>query len=521
MEVDSQTIPPTWTVARLDQVTEINPKLDKSDVPNELPVSFVPMPAVEAETGRIDVSGNRAFGEVKKGYTNFAEGDVLFAKITPCMENGKMAIVPKLQNDLGFGSTEFHVLRPYSGINAKWVYYFVTSQLFRRDAEHNMTGAVGQRRVPTLYLAGQCIPVPPTNEQVRVVAKVEELLSELDKGAESLRTARQQLKIYQQAILKSAFDGKLTARWREANKHHLGSADQLLARIRKDHDDSYSEKLMESESAVVHWEKRQGRRPMKAKKPTPLNPLIDPNLPKLPDGWLWFKYGDLCSRVRNGISDKPTGDKGAKIFRISAVRPMEFDLDDVRHIDNAGKQYDEYYLSAGDLVFTRYNGSRAYVGVCAEYRGDGTHLFPDKLIQTRIAASSILPSYVEKAVNCGFARAFVEKKIRTTAGQSGVSGSDVKAIPVPICDNEEQKELVQLLSEDRSRTDRLLAEIEAGLRRVETLRQSILGEAFSGKLCAQDPNDEPVSLLLKRISTNEGGARSTRNRREVKQVANG
>jgi type I restriction enzyme, S subunit len=164
---------------------------------------------------------------VKKGYTPFQREDVLFAKITPCMENGKMAVVPELHNGIGFGSTEFHVLRAYEGVGPNFLYYFVSSKSFRYDAEHNMTGAVGQKRVPTPYFEKCSIPLPPTNEQKRIVAKIEELFSELDKGIENLKTAREQLRVYRQAVLKHAFKGKLTAHWREQNKDKLETADQL------------------------------------------------------------------------------------------------------------------------------------------------------------------------------------------------------------------------------------------------------------------------------------------------------
>ena len=151
MSEDFYGLPPgTWAIVPISDIAEINPKLDKSGINDDLDVSFVPMPAVEAETGGIEVSATRRFEEVKKGYTPFREGDVLFAKITPCMENGKMAVVPALRNGLGFGSTEFHVLRAKDGIAPEYLYYFVSSKRFRVDAEHNMTGAVGQRRVPTI-----------------------------------------------------------------------------------------------------------------------------------------------------------------------------------------------------------------------------------------------------------------------------------------------------------------------------------------------------------------------------------
>ena len=136
----------------MSEAVEVNPKLDRSLLADDLDVSFVPMASVEALTGGIDVSTIRKYAEVKKGYTHFRDGDILFAKVTPCMENGKMAIGRKLANGVGFGSTEFHVLRPRAGVDARYIYYFVSSQTFRKEASGHMTGAVGLRRVPSAYL---------------------------------------------------------------------------------------------------------------------------------------------------------------------------------------------------------------------------------------------------------------------------------------------------------------------------------------------------------------------------------
>ena len=197
-------LPSGWALPTLEAVADVNPKIDKSAYPDSLTVLFVPMPAVEAGTNVIDLSRTRVFGEVKKGYTPFREGDVLFAKITPCMENGKIAVVPALKNGLAFGSTEFHVLRPHCHVIAEYLYFFLSTRRFRRDAQRNMTGAVGQRRVPTSFVAEHPIPLPPTVEQARIVAKINILFSELDKGIESLTTARRQLQVYRQSVLKHA-----------------------------------------------------------------------------------------------------------------------------------------------------------------------------------------------------------------------------------------------------------------------------------------------------------------------------
>ena len=220
-------LPREWKFAKLQEVAEINPRLNKSAFTDNLTVSFVPMPAVEAGTGIIDVSHTRPFHKVKKGYRHFQENDVLFAKITPCMENGKMAVVPPLKNELGFGSTEFHVLRASNKVSAQYVFYFVSSEQFRKIAQHNMTGAVGQRRVPTTYLANQHIPIPPLHEQHVIVAKIKEVFSQTDRLLRIVDAQLIKTKSLHQSILKKAFTGSLVAQ--DPNDE---SASKLLDRIR-------------------------------------------------------------------------------------------------------------------------------------------------------------------------------------------------------------------------------------------------------------------------------------------------
>ena len=216
-----------WQFVKLHEIAEINPRLDKSAYADELTVSFVPMLAVEAGTGVIDVSHVRPFHEVKKGYTHFQENDVLFAKITPCMENGKMAVVPLLKNKIGFGSTEFHVLRTSNRVSEQYIFYFVSSQLFRKNAEHNMTGAVGQRRVPATWLANEYVLLPPLPEQRIIVARIEKILSQITRLLKETDAQLIKTKLLRQSILKRAFSGKLVAQ-----DSHDEPASMLLARIR-------------------------------------------------------------------------------------------------------------------------------------------------------------------------------------------------------------------------------------------------------------------------------------------------
>ena len=137
-------------MARLGDVCIINHKVPPID--DSMLVSFVPMQRV-GEEGEFDPSEQRTYADVKKGFTYFADADVLFAKITPCMENGKGAIACGMGNGIGFGSTEFHVLRPNKKMMmGEWLYYLTVCPTFRKEAERNMTGSVGQKRVPKSFL---------------------------------------------------------------------------------------------------------------------------------------------------------------------------------------------------------------------------------------------------------------------------------------------------------------------------------------------------------------------------------
>lgn len=153
-----------WGLTTLGHCCELNPKRPQ-DILDDTLVSFVAMPSV-SENGDIDTSILKTYGEVRKGFTYFAENDVLFAKITPCMENGKGAIATGLSSGIGAGSTEFYVLRPLKGVsNPFWLYIITMFESFRTNARKVMTGSGGQLRVPIGYLSEFPISLPPIELQ--------------------------------------------------------------------------------------------------------------------------------------------------------------------------------------------------------------------------------------------------------------------------------------------------------------------------------------------------------------------
>ena len=192
------------------------------------------MTAVSAETGQIELSTRRPVGEVSKGYVRFMEGDVIFAKITPCMENGKVAPVTGLPSGYAAGSTEFHVFRP-KAVEQRYLWYWLVSRAFRRRAQRKMSGSAGQLRVPVDYLREAVFPLAPIAEQRRIVARIGELFAEIEAGEAALNEARKGLDTFRRALLKAAVTGELTKDWRQKNinrNKRTETGHDLLARIR-------------------------------------------------------------------------------------------------------------------------------------------------------------------------------------------------------------------------------------------------------------------------------------------------
>ena len=161
----------TW--GELEEFCVINPKTKQ--IPDDMEVSFVPMQSV-SDTGAVQTDEVRKASEVKKGFTFFEEGDVLFAKITPCMENGKGGIARGLKNGVGFGSTEFHVLQPApEKVSSEWLYYLTSWDEFRKQCARNMTGSAGQKRVPKSYLEHYKVHLPPLDEQRRIATVLDKV----------------------------------------------------------------------------------------------------------------------------------------------------------------------------------------------------------------------------------------------------------------------------------------------------------------------------------------------------------
>lgn len=503
-----------WQLVTVADVVMPVSKNDPKNDPDKV-IRYIDISSIDNQTNKISSPQTLNLSEAPSRARQLVKaGDVLFSLVRPYLR--KIAAVGQ-PYDGEVASTGFAVLRPATGIEPKYLFFKSISRDFVAALTEDQYG-VSYPAVKEEQVTSRPFELPPLNEQRRIVDKIEQLFDLLDKGEESLQAARAKAGLYRQSLLKHAFEGHLTADWRAANPDKLEDPETLLTRIQEERDARYKKALDDWQDTLAKWraDGEEGKKPAKPKRPAWPKPWDFSDLSELPASWQYIPFEAIAYLIRNGISAKPDEVGPLKIFRISAVRAMAFDLSDFRRITDHTGEMEPYRLQHGDLVFTRYNGSRDYVGVSAMYRGDGSHVYPDKLIRCEIKSEILNPAFLEKVTNSGETRRFIEERIRTTAGQSGISGGDIKAMPVPICSPAEQAEIVSRLEAKLSTLDALEADIDTQLAKSSALRQSILKRAFEGKLVPQDPTDEPASALLKRIQADRAAAPKPKRKRKVK-----
>ncbi len=205
-------VPEHWEVRRLKQVARINPS--KSEVPSVLREGravFLPMERVRSD-GRIDASELHPIFELWNGFTYFRRGDVIVAKITPFFENGKGACLENLPTEIGFGSAEFHVIRPSRAIVAAYLYRVTRLAEFRRLGTDEMTGAAGQQRVPVEFIANFSIPLPPLPEQTVIVEYLDAQTAKIDVAMAATRREIELLREYRERLIADGVTGKMDVR---------------------------------------------------------------------------------------------------------------------------------------------------------------------------------------------------------------------------------------------------------------------------------------------------------------------
>lgn len=385
-------------------------------------------------------------------------------------------------------------------IETKYLFNFL---LYVRLQLNTLGKGATQQNISQTVIKAFPFPLAPLNEQKRIVAKIEELFSELDNGIAALKTAREQLKVYRQAVLKHAFEGKLTAKWREENADKLESPEQLLARIQQEREDRYQQQLEDWKAAVNEWEAngKEGKKPGKPKKTKVLSGrLVDEII--IPNEWSFSIIGELNAEVFDGpfgsnLKSSDYVDRGVRVIRLENIGEMRFIEDKYSFITEEKYQTIlKHTVSGGDIIFSSFMTEGIRVIILPES--------VDKAVNkadcfcVRMFGESYNPRFLVLYLSSRAAYKQIESEIHGI-GRPRINTTQLKSFVVPICSIDEQIQILSEIEQQISEIDATESNIDAQIERAKTLRQSILKKAFSGQLVPQDPSDEPASKLLARI----------------------
>lgn len=400
-------------------------------------------------------------------------GDILFSTVRTYLRN--IALVPD-KYDGQIASTGFCVIRPSGGISGKYLFYLVQADSFVNPLSGIQRGT-SYPAVRNSDVYQRVVPVPPPAEQRRIVAKIEELFTRLDAGVEALKKVKAELKRYRQAVLKYAFEGKLTAEWRNAHKDELEPASKLLERIAKERDKTAKGK---------------------AKK---LPPLDKSSLPELPDGWEWVRLDDIAL-VKGGITkdQKRRFSNGRKVpyLRVANVQRGYLDLSEITEIEASETIISDLLLKPGDILFTE-GGDRDKLGRGCVWNGEIAEcIYQNHIFRARLHTQDISSKLVSLYSNT-FGQPYFMKEGKQTTNLASINMTQLRCFPIVVIPKVEQQQIVEEIDRHFSIADEVEQAIEKSLKQSDRLRQSILKKAFEGKLLEQNPEDEPAEELLKRI----------------------
>lgn len=417
-------------------------------------------------------------------------GDVLFSTVRTYLKN--IALVKDSILNHQICSSGFTVIRGFPNLSSSnYLYYYVITDHFIQSLNKLQTGtsypAIKDRDIFT-----QPLPLPPLPEQHQIVEIIEEKFSNLDSGIADLKRARDQLKIYRQAVLKSAFEGKLTEEWRNEHTDELEPAEILLERIREEREKHYRERLEEWQQEVREWEENggQGRKPGKPKEPREMPPLTKKEveeLGELPEGWGWVKLGNMVSEPRYGSSRKCTYENiSTGVIRIPNISDGLVDQSDMKFAEFSDEELNTYKIIAGDILTIRSNGSISLVGKSALVTvKDENLIFAGYLIRIRPYQKVLISKYLLHSLSSLALRSQIEMKAKSTSGVNNINSGELKNLIIPTCPLPEQDQIVQEIETRLPVADKLEQTIEEALQKAEALRQSILKHAFQGKLTGE------------------------------------
>ncbi|MDR3640248.1 MAG: restriction endonuclease subunit S [Humidesulfovibrio sp.] len=495
-------MPESWVLTSLGEF--LSARGTTVDPARQPETRFVLYSVPSFETGSPEVVYGKEVGSTKQ---QVDPGDVLLCKINPRINRSWVVGVHAPPT---IASTEWIRFSPSGACQAAYLKLFLNQDCVKIFLAQNVSGVGGSlMRVKPSTVAPYPFPLPPSAEQARIVSRIEELFSDLDKGEENLRRAQAQLKRYRQSVLKAAVTGELTRAWRERNADTLESGEALLKRILKARRAAW-------EKAELEKLRAKGKRPTddawKSRYVEPQGPNTE-GLPELPQGWAWTSIGQLFNVFIGSTPSRkestywnggiPWASSGEVAFcRIKATKETVSEL---------GYQNSSIKLHPKGTILIAMIGEGKTRGQVAILDIPACHSQNSAAI--RVSETPVPPEYIYHYLA---SRYDLNRKRGQGGNQPALNKDLVQSIPVPLPPLQELAELVDDLERRLVIADVMAKELAKVATSTGGLRQSILKAAFSGKLVPQDPNDEPAEELLKRIAA-ERAAQSARPARSAAQ----
>lgn len=480
-------VPAGWVHCQLGDVTLPVDKVDQKANPKR-EIAYIDISGIDNKTNQIvDTKVYKLAEAPSRARQIVKTGDTVFSTVRPYLRN--IALVPeKLDGEIA--STGFSVLRAANGIDPSFLFFKATSQVFV-DALTRVQYGASYPAVNDAQVRSQPLLLPPLPEQQRIVDKIETLFAELDKGEEALRAVQKLLARYRQSVLKAAVTGTLTADWRAANPP-TETGQGLLARVLRERRENW-----------------QGR----GRYEEPIEPNTD-GLPELPNGWTWTSLDQLLQTgLANGRS-VPDAEIGFPVLRLTALKAGAIDLKEHKVGAWDAQAASNFLVHQHDVLVSRGNGSKRLVGlggIVSEPAGGVA--YPDTMIRIALLLEFVSATWFVKIWNGPFMRSQIEKSAKTTAGIYKINQGDIRSFVVPLPPLAEQVVMDTLVDEKVAQMSVAAGWCATELKRSAALRQSILKDAFSGRLVPQDPSDEPADKLLERIRGRASAPASGKRRR--------
>jgi type I restriction enzyme S subunit len=474
--------PANWRWSQLAEIGFINPRNVADD---GIQSSFVPMPLISHEYGVASRHEVRPWGEIKSGFTHFAEGDVALAKITPCFENGKSTIFRGLTGGIGAGTTELHVVRPVIAC-ADYVLIFLKCPHFIESGISRMTGTAGQKRVPTEYFAYAPFPLPPLDEQYRIVAKVDELMALCDR-LEAARAERDRRREHLTAAsIHHLNNGSNAEDFRQHVYFYLNNLPRLTTRPEQikqlrqtilniavhgqlvpqhPNDESVSTLLARNDQARQAVARKDRRSDTDRQVP-----LAAENKWKIPPSWDWLALADLVLFIDYRGKTPNKTDQGIRLITAKNVKKGFINISPEEFLSE--RDYHAWmtrgFPKEGDILFT----TEAPMGSAAVVR----------LSERFALAQRVICFRPYHAVNSDFltlqllSRPFQSILDKTATGLTakGIKGAKLKRLPVAVPPLAEQLRIVTKVNELMQLCDRL----EAQLTSTQDKKRGLLEAVF-------------------------------------------